>query len=182
MDRKSIRLASPMQEDSFVDGPGVRMVIWTQGCRHHCFNCHNPQTWDMEGGTLYPVEQLQKQILASELQSGLTLSGGEPFLQVEPLLDIVKTAKEKKLNIWAYSGFTYEELLADAQKKKLLIELDVLVDGKFVNDLKDYRLVFKGSRNQRIIDVQKSLQSNEVILSEKDEQNQILKEEDMAHA
>lgn len=182
MDRKSIRLASPMQEDSFVDGPGVRMVIWTQGCRHHCFNCHNPQTWDMEGGTLYPVEQLQKQILASELQSGLTLSGGEPFLQVEPLLDIVKTAKEKKLNIWAYSGFTYEELLADAQKKKLLIELDVLVDGKFVNDLKDYRLVFKGSRNQRIIDVQKSLQSGEVILSEKDEQNQKLKEEDMAHA
>lgn len=182
MDRKSIRLASPMQEDSFVDGPGVRMVIWTQGCRHHCFNCHNPQTWDMEGGTLYPVEQLQKQILASELQSGLTLSGGEPFLQVEPLLDIVKTAKEKNLNIWAYSGFTYEELLADAQKKKLLIELDVLVDGKFVNDLKDYRLVFKGSRNQRIIDVQKSLQSGEVILSEKDEQNQKLKEEDMAHA
>lgn len=182
MDRKSIRLASPMQEDSFVDGPGVRMVIWTQGCRHHCFNCHNPQTWDMEGGTLYPVEQLQKQILASELQSGLTLSGGEPFLQVEPLLDIVKTAKEKKLNIWAYSGFTYEELLADAQKKKLLIELDVLVDGKFVNDLKDYRLVFKGSRNQRIIDVQKSLQSGEVILSEKDKQNQKLKEEDMAHA
>lgn len=182
MDRKSIRLASPMQEDSFVDGPGVRMVIWTQGCRHHCFNCHNPQTWDMEGGTLYPVEQLQKLILASELQSGLTLSGGEPFLQVEPLLDIVKTAKEKNLNIWAYSGFTYEELLADAQKKKLLIELDVLVDGKFVNDLKDYRLVFKGSRNQRIIDVQKSLQSGEVILSEKDEQNQKLKEEDMAHA
>lgn len=181
MDRKSIRLASPMQEDSFVDGPGVRMVIWTQGCRHHCFNCHNPQTWDTEGGTLYPVEQLQKQILASELQSGLTLSGGEPFLQVEPLLDIVKTAKEKKLNIWAYSGFTYEELLADALKKKLLIELDVLVDGKFVNDLKDYRLVFKGSRNQRIIDVQKSLQSGEVILSEKDEQNQKLKE-DMAHA
>ena len=83
---------------------------------------------------------------------------------------------------WAYSGFTYEELLADERKKRLLVQLDVLVDGKFVNELKDYRLVFKGSRNQRIIDVQKSLQSGSVILSEKDEQNQKLKEEDMINA
>ena len=169
MDSKTIRLASPMQEDSFVDGPGVRMVIWTQGCRHHCPNCHNPQTWDTEGGTLYSVEQLQQQIRDAQLQSGLTLSG-------------VRTAKEKQLNIWAYSGFTYEELLADERKKRLLVQLDVLVDGKFVNELKDYRLVFKGSRNQRIIDVQKSLQSGSVILSEKDEQNQKLKEEDMINA
>ena len=167
MDSKTIRLASPMQEDSFVDGPGVRMVIWTQGCRHHCPNCHNPQTWDTEGGTLYSVEQLQQQIRDAQLQSGLTLSGGEPFLQVEPLLEIVRTAKEKQLNIWAYSGF---------------VVLVVLVDGNFLNDLKDYRLVFKGSRNQRIIDVQKSLQSGSVILSEKDEQNQKLKEEDMINA
>ena len=158
------------------------MVIWTQGCRHHCPNCHNPQTWDTEGGTLYSVEQLQQQIRDAQLQSGLTLSGGEPFLQVEPLLEIVRTAKEKQLNIWAYSGFTYEELLADERKKRLLVQLDVLVDGKFVNELKDYRLVFKGSRNQRIIDVQKSLQSGSVILSEKDEQNQKLKEEDMINA
>ena len=132
--------------------------------------------------TLYSVEQLQQQIRDAQLQSGLTLSGGEPFLQVEPLLEIVRTAKEKQLNIWAYSGFTYEELLADERKKRLLVQLDVLVDGKFVNELKDYRLVFKGSRNQRIIDVQKSLQSGSVILSEKDEQNQKLKEEDMINA
>ena len=124
----------------------------------------------------------QQQIRDAQLQSGLTLSGGEPFLQVEPLLEIVRTAKEKQLNIWAYSGFTYEELLADERKKRLLVQLDVLVDGKFVNELKDYRLVFKGSRNQRIIDVQKSLQSGSVILSEKDEQNQKLKEEDMINA
>lgn len=182
MDNKTIRLASPMQEDSFVDGPGVRMVIWTQGCRHHCPNCHNPQTWDTEGGTLYSVEQLQQQIRDAQLQSGLTLSGGEPFLQIDPLLEIVRTAKEKQLNIWAYSGFTYEELLADERRKRLLVQLDVLVDGKFVNERKDYRLVFKGSRNQRIIDVQKSLQSGSVILSEKDEQNQKLKEEDMINA
>lgn len=96
MDNTTIRLASPMQEDSFVDGPGVRMVLWTQGCIHHCFNCHNPQTWDMQGGSVYSVEPLQKQILASHLQTGLTLSGGEPFLQVEPLLEIIKAAKKKK--------------------------------------------------------------------------------------
>ena len=182
MDNTTIRLASPMQEDSFVDGPGVRMVLWTQGCIHHCFNCHNPQTWDMQGGSVYSVEQLQKQILASHLQTGLTLSGGEPFLQVEPLLEIIKAAKEKKLNIWAYSGFTFEELLADELKKELLMQIDVLVDGRFVNELKDYRRVFKGSRNQRIIDVQKSLKSGKVILSEKDEQNQKLNKEDMANA
>lgn len=162
----------------------VPVFVWLSGrrCRHHCPNCHNPQTWDTEGGTLYSVEQLQQQIRDAQLQSGLTLSGGEPFLQVEPLLEIVRTAKEKQLNIWAYSGFTYEELLADERKKRLLVQLDVLVDGKFVNELKDYRLVFKGSRNQRIIDVQKSLQSGSVILSEKDEQNQKLKEEDMINA
>ena len=182
MDNTTIRLASPMQEDSFVDGPGVRMVLWTQGCIHHCFNCHNPQTWDMQGGSVYSVEQLQKQILASHLQTGLTFSGGEPFLQVEPLLEIIKAAKKKKLNIWAYSGFTFEELLADELKKELLMQIDVLVDGRFVNELKDYRLVFKGSRNQRIIDVQKSLKSGKVILSEKDEQNQKLNKEDMANA
>ena len=175
-----LRLASPLQEDSFVDGPGVRMVLWTQGCPHHCFNCHNPQTWDMEKGTLYPVEDICLQIRESQLQSGLTLSGGEPFLQSEALIEVVKEAKNKNLNIWAYSGFTYEELLADKKKKELLTYVDVLVDGRFVDELRDYRLVFKGSLNQRIIDVQKSLQSGTVVLSQRDEKNQKLKEEDMA--
>ncbi len=174
MDNKTIRLASPLQEDSFVDGPGVRMVIWTQGCIHHCKNCHNAQTWALDEGNIYSVEDIQKQIKESHLQTGLTLSGGEPFLQVEPLLEIVKSAKEKGLNIWAYSGFTYEELIADNKKRQLLSQLDVLVDGKFVEELKDYRLVFKGSKNQRIIDVQASLVSGEIVLSDKDIQNQNL--------
>ena len=174
MDKNTIRLASPVQEDSFVDGPGIRMVIWTQGCIHHCKNCHNPQTWDLNKGTVYSVEDIKRQIKESQLQTGLTLSGGEPFLQVEPLLEIVKVAKEKGLNIWAYSGFTYEEILADEIKKQLLCQLDVLVDGKFIEDLKDYRLVFKGSKNQRIIDVPTSLATNTVVLSDKDKQNQNL--------
>lgn len=175
MDKKVLRLASPLQEDSFVDGPGIRMVLWTQGCPHHCPNCHNPQTWDLNGGTYYQVEEICKQIRESQLQSGLTLSGGEPFLQSEALLDVVKEAKHKKLNIWAYSGYTFEEIIADEKKKELLSYVDVLVDGRYVEAERDYRLVFKGSFNQRIIDVQASLACGYVVLSEKDEQNQKLR-------
>lgn len=179
MANTTLRLASPLQEDSFVDGPGIRMVLWTQGCIHHCPHCHNPQTWDVEGGQLYMVEDIQTQIQNAQLQSGLTLSGGEPFLQAEALWDVVQTAKQKGLNIWAYSGFTFEELLRDPIKKRLLEQIDVLVDGKFIEAEKDYRLVFKGSRNQRIIDVAQSLACGHVVRSEKDIQNQKL--EDTVH-
>ena len=120
---------------------------------------------------LYTVEDIQTQIQNAQLQSGLTLSGGEPFLQAEALCDIVQTAKAQGLNIWAYSGFTYEELLQDPSKKRLLVQLDVLVDGKFIEAEKDYRLIFKGSRNQRIIDVPQSLACGYVVRSEKDKQN-----------
>lgn len=139
----SIRLASDLQQDSIVDGPGIRMVLWTQGCLHQCPGCHNPHTHDLNGGKLYDVDTIISEMRESRLQSGLTLSGGEPFLQAEALLPIVKAAKQMHLNIWAYSGFTYEELWNDPVKKKLLMELDVLVDGKFIQDQKDHRLVFK---------------------------------------
>ncbi len=166
-----LRLASAIQQDSIVDGPGIRMVIWTQGCEHHCKGCHNPQTHDINGGTLYEVEDCIRQIKEAPLQSGLTLSGGEPFLQASALIPIVKAAKEKGLNVWAYSGFTYEALLEDKEKFALLKLLDVLVDGKFIESLKDYRLTFKGSKNQRIIDVPASLKQNTVVLSAYDEKN-----------
>ena len=167
-----LRLASDLQQDSFVDGPGIRMVLWTQGCLHHCPGCHNPQTWDPAGGDLYDTDTIIEEMKASRLQSGLTLSGGEPFLQAEALMPIATVAKQMNLNIWAYSGFTYEELLADPIKYNLLKELDVLVDGKFIQGQKDHRLVFKGSKNQRIIDVQKSLGKGSVILSSYDDKNQ----------
>ena len=168
----SIRLASDLQQDSFVDGPGIRMVLWTQGCLHQCPGCHNPHTHDLNGGKLYDVDTIISEMRDSRLQSGLTLSGGEPFLQAEALLPIVKAAKQMHLNIWAYSGFTYEELWNDPVKKKLLMELDVLVDGKFIQDQKDHRLVFKGSKNQRIIDVKRSIEEGYVILSSYDDKNQ----------
>lgn len=168
----SIRLASDLQQDSIVDGPGIRMVLWTQGCLHQCPGCHNPHTHDLNGGKLYDVDTIISEMRESRLQSGLTLSGGEPFLQAEALLPIVKAAKQMHLNIWAYSGFTYEELWNDLVKKKLLMELDVLVDGKFIQDQKDHRLVFKGSKNQRIINVKRSIEEGYVILSSYDDKNQ----------
>lgn len=166
-----LRLASVLQQDSIVDGPGIRMVLWTQGCPHHCPGCHNPQTWSEDGGILEDVTSLIEQIKEAPLQTGLTLSGGEPFQQAECLLPIVKAAKERNLNVWAYSGYTFEQLSADPIKRALLVELDVLVDGVFLQDQKDYRLKFKGSKNQRIIDVQESLRQKKIILSSYDDKN-----------
>lgn len=170
-----IRLASPLQQDSIVDGPGIRMVLWTQGCEHHCPNCHNPQTHDLHGGFLCDVEECIHQIMEAPLQTGLTLSGGEPFLQAEALIPIALATKKKHWSLWAYSGFTFEQLMADSKKRSLLELLDVLVDGKFVEQLKDYRLKFKGSKNQRIIDVPTSLKQQRVVLSSYDTNNQFEK-------
>lgn len=150
------------------------MVLWTQGCIHNCKNCHNPQTHDLNGGEVFEIDDIIKQMDETRLQTGLTLSGGEPFLQSDALLPIAKHAKEKRLNLWAFTGFTFEQLLQNESQKELLSLLDILVDGKFVEELKDYRLVFKGSKNQRIIDVQASLKENKVILSSYDDKNQNL--------
>lgn len=166
-----LRLASALQQDSIVDGPGIRMVIWTQGCMHNCKGCHNPQTHDLTAGELIDSDELIAQMKEAQLQTGLTLSGGEPFLQSEALLPIVQAAKEMRLNIWAYSGFTYEQLISHEEYRNLLNYLDVLVDGKFMEEEKDYRLKFKGSKNQRIIDVQESLKQNKVIRSTYDDKN-----------
>lgn len=169
----NIRLASDLTFDSIVDGPGLRMVVWTQGCTHNCKGCHNPQTHAIEDGKLVAIEDIIAKIEGSQLQSGLTLSGGEPFLQAQALLPIVEAAKKKGLNIWAFSGFTFEQLQQNPIQNTLLEKLDVLVDGKFIEAKKDYRLHFKGSSNQRIIDVQKSLQEKTIVLHEIEKQNEI---------
>lgn len=162
---KQIRLASSLQQDSIVDGIGLRMVLWMQGCPHACSGCHNMQTWPTTGGFLQDVDTIIADISNRNMQTGITFSGGEPFLQAEALLPIAKACKEKKLNIWAYSGYTFEELLKDPIKQALLQYIDILVDGKFILANKDYRLKFKGSTNQRIIDVQESLRNNDIVLS-----------------
>ncbi len=163
-----IRLAGDIKFDSIVDGLGVRSVLFTQGCIHKCAACHNPQTHDICDGQEYEIESVIQQLQKIKLQNGLTLSGGEPFLQCEALLRIVKTMRNDDYDVWAYTGFTYEEILQDENMKKLLNEIDVLVDGKFEEDKKHFTLVFKGSSNQRIINVQKSLETGCVQLHELD--------------
>ncbi len=165
---KYIRLAADLQTDSIVDGPGLRAVLWTQGCNHHCKGCQNPQTWSFDGGGLVPVSLVLDEIDKLEYHTGLTLSGGDPMYQVEPCLEIVKYARKKGLNIWVYTGFTFEELMEMAKKKKVYLnflkQIDVLVDGRFRLEERDLSLLFRGSRNQRLIDVPKTLESGQITL------------------
>lgn len=169
-----IRLASALQQDSIVDGPGMRCVLWTQGCPHHCPGCHNPQTHALDGGMTVSVDEIIAQMKNMKLQSGITFSGGEPFLQAKALVHVAKAAKQFHWTLWAYSGFTFEEIQAHEDMREFLSYLNILVDGKFREEEKDYRLRFKGSRNQRIIDVPSSLAQHKIILSAYDDGNQNL--------
>lgn len=160
-----VRLASEIQPDSILDGSGIRTVIWFQGCLHNCLGCHNPETHDMNGGFLKDVDELCNELKSLKYQSGITLSGGDPFFQPKQALEIVKFAKSIGLNVWAYTGFLYEALLnGDKDRLELLKNVDVLVDGKFVLDKKSLTCKFRGSTNQRLIDVKKSLEKGEVVL------------------
>ena len=163
-----IRLAADLQSDSIVDGPGLRTVIWTQGCAHHCKECQNPQTWDFEGGGLVPIPDVLEAIDELEYQSGITFSGGDPMYQPEACNEIASYCREKGYNIWVYTGFTFEEILEMAKKKPIykefLLNIDVLVDGQFVLEERDLNLLFRGSRNQRLIDVPKTLALGKVTL------------------
>lgn len=158
-----IKIAGIVQE-SIVDGPGFRTAIFTQGCPHHCPGCHNPQTHDFDGGTWIETEEIIKPILNNILLDGITLSGGEPFCQAEACAEIARAARESGLNVWSYSGYTYEQLASGKDEWKMLLsELDVLVDGPFIMDKKTLDARFRGSSNQRLIDVQKSLKSGEIV-------------------
>lgn len=165
-----IRLSSPLSFDSIVDGPGLRMVIWTQGCIHNCNECHNPQTHNLYGGYEVDISEVINNIQNLKLQRGITFSGGEPFLQPEPLEKIAKEAKNSNLDVWAYTGFTFEQLLDNKNPNyfkniNLLNQIDILVDGKFIYEKRNIHLRFRGSSNQRVIDVQKSLKNKKVILA-----------------
>lgn len=162
-----IRLAAGLQEDSIVDGEGIRVVLWTQGCPHNCKGCHNPETHDFNGGVEVDVEEVIEALKEVKNHDGITLSGGDPVCQSEACYEISKAAHELGMNVWCYTGFTYEAMLQSPSKRKLLEQIDVLVDGKFVLEEKSYDLYFKGSRNQRIIDVARSLAEERVVLVEK---------------
>lgn len=166
-----IRLAAYLQPDSIVDGEGIRTVIWTQGCPHNCLACHNPETHDFEGGALVDLADVYDIIDHLEGQDGITFSGGDPMCQPRECAEIAKYARSKGYNIWSYTGYTFEQLLKISETKKEILdflnEIDVLVDGKFELAKKSYSCLFRGSTNQRIIDVKKSLKSGKVVLVEK---------------
>ena len=163
-----MRIANTVS-DSIVDGPGLRFTVFTQGCPHRCPGCHNPDTHDPAGGREAAVEELAEKLLSNPLTDGLTLSGGEPFCQAAECARLAAIAREKGLNVWVYTGYTYERLIAGEVPgaMELLAQADVLVDGPFVEARKSYAALFRGSTNQRLIDVPRSLAAGQVVLWER---------------
>ena len=154
-------------EDTMVDGPGFRTSIYCAGCRHQCPGCHNPQSWDFKGGREMSTEELMRIIMADPF-ANVTFSGGDPMYQCDGFADLARAIhKQSNKDIWCYTGFTYETLITRAQRE-LLELLDVLVDGPFIEKLRDPDLLFRGSSTQRLIDVQKTLYAGEVILWQPD--------------
>lgn len=138
-------------EQTMADGPGFRTAIYCAGCLHHCPGCHNPQSWDMSNGHWVDVDEIMEVIKSDDL-SNVSFSGGDPFYQVEAFTELARRIKEETgKTIWCWTGFTYEDILADKRLSMILPYLDVLVDGPFVQSLRDTQLLFRGSSNQRII-------------------------------
>lgn len=155
-----VRIAG-LVKDSIVDGPGLRFTIFTQGCPHHCKGCHNPKTHDFKGGKLVTSEYILKEIASDRGATGITLSGGEPFCQAKVLAPLAKQLKQMGYEVASYSGWTFEELNSGKIPfaKELLENIDILIDGKFILEQRSLELSFRGSKNQRIIDVPKSLKA-----------------------
>ena len=151
-------------EDTTVDGPGFRTSVYSSGCPHHCPGCHNPQSWNIDNGHPVEIEEILKVILDDPF-ADVTFSGGDPMFQPHGFTELAKAIKQQSnKNIWCYTGFLFEELLKHPAQKALLEHIDVLVDGRFIEALKDEGLRFRGSSNQRIIDVQASLEKEETVV------------------
>lgn len=146
-----------------VDGPGFRTSIYCAGCRHACPGCHNPQSWDFSGGHTMSTDDIMR-IIEADPYANVTFSGGDPMYQPEGFAELAQAIHERTdKDIWCYTGFTFETLLDNPRQRTLLESIDVLVDGPFIKAQRDETLVFRGSRNQRIIDVPRSLQSGSII-------------------
>ena len=161
-----LRLAG-IAHDSVTDGPGLRLVLFVQGCDRRCPGCHNPGTWDFAGGTAHSVRDLLGLVLRCGPVDGVTFSGGEPFYQAAPLAELGRHIKARGYSIVTYTGFLYEEILSEAPRRggwlDLLTVTDLLVDGPFREGLRDSSLPYRGSLNQRFIDVPGSLQAGRVV-------------------
>ena len=151
--------------DSIVDGPGIRVTVFCQGCPHHCDGCHNPETWEFGCGTRVTEGQVLSEVLRNPLCRGVTFSGGEPFAQAEGFASLAVLLKEKGYEVASYSGYTFEQLLNGTPAQRSLLEkIDVLIDGPFVQAEKSLELSFRGSKNQRILDVPASLRAGQAVL------------------
>lgn len=152
--------------DSIVDGPGLRCAVFTQGCTHACPGCHNPGSHDPNGGQLRSIAELVDQIAANPLVQGVTLSGGDPFDQLDESAELARQLKQRGLDLWVYTGYRYEDLVqwTNPAAATLLACGTVLVDGPFVQDLQSYDLKWRGSSNQRLIDLNKTRQAGRVVL------------------
>ena len=163
-----LRIAG-VEPESIVDGPGIRFALFVQGCPHHCEGCHNPQTWDMKGGELVTTDEVFAMIKDDPLLDGVTFSGGEPFCQCGPLIELADRIRREypRFGIMSYTGFTFEELLEKSTPEngymELLKRLDGLVDGPFILAKKSLDLKFMGSTNQRYLDVQRSLKAGKAV-------------------
>ena len=166
LESEKLRIAG-VADESIVDGPGIRYVVFVQGCPHRCRGCHNAQTHDFEGGTDVFIEDILAEIDADPLITGVTFSGGEPFCQTEALCRLAEGVKQRQKDLMVYSGYTYEELLelaeSDRWTKTLLQMADRLVDGRFVLEERDLELPFRGSRNQRYIDLRRTREEGRIV-------------------
>ncbi len=167
-----VRIADCIDE-SFVDGEGIRFAIFLQGCPHRCEGCHNPKTHDFDGGYIFNTKQITEKFKKNPLISGITLTGGEPLCQIKASTEFAIAAKNLKLNVWCYTGYTYEyltnekflknEFFTHDEIKNFLSYVDVLVDGPFILSQRDLTMRFCGSKNQRLIDIKKSFEQKKII-------------------
>jgi anaerobic ribonucleoside-triphosphate reductase activating protein len=155
--------------NSLTNGEGMRMVIFFQGCPHHCPECHNPSTWDFNGGVEMTLDEVKAKIGENfDLIDGITLSGGEPFAQAKDAAALAAYAKQMGLSVWSYTGYKYEDIAEKNEFKELLQNINTLVDGPFIKELKDENLKYRGSNNQRILNLYKG-QIGSIWIPEKDE-------------
>ena len=156
---------SGIVSDSIVDGPGIRVTVFCQGCPHHCPGCHNPETWEFGCGTPMEEETILEIVRENPLCRGVTFSGGEPFAQAEGYAKLAGLLKDAGYEVASYTGYTFEQLLRGTPaQKELLSRIDVLIDGPFLQAEKSLELSFRGSRNQRILNVPQSLAAGQAVL------------------
>ena len=150
-----------IMDGTSVDGPGLRTSIYLAGCNHFCQGCHNPQSWDMNGGTEMTIDEVMAQV--DENDFNVTLSGGDPLMQIDGVIELVKRIKAGGRTVWCYTGYTYEEVASQPKLADVLNYIDVLVDGPYQASLRDISLRFRGSSNQRLVDVAKSAPGNIIL-------------------